>query len=684
MVNTLGWPGLRELQQHAIDPVMDREDCVLLAPTAGGKTEAATFPLLSTMAAEGWTGLSVLYVCPLRALLNNLHPRLETYTGWLGRSAGLWHGDTSQSRRQAMLRDRPDVLLTTPESLESMLVSTKVDARDLFRDLQAVVVDEVHAFAGDDRGWHLLGVLERLQHLAGRPIQRIGLSATVGNPDELLSWLQGSGRGERPSQVVGRPSPVATLPPPGDVTLDHVGSTDNAATVIAALHPGRKRLVFCQSRKHVEELTHALLSRGVQTFASHASLSRDERHRAEQAFAESRDCVIVSTSTLELGIDVGDLDHVLQLDSPSSVASFLQRIGRTGRRPGTNRNATILTTSDDQLLQAAGLLRLWGEGFIEPVVAPPEPRHIEAQQLLALVLQEGQVGSATWPEWWAGSDLMRAPGTLATHLLAEGLLDADGGMLHIGPEAEARYGRRHFMELMAVFTAAPEFTVLHGQTEIGSVEPDVLTAARPEGQPARFTLAGRAWSVTYVDWKRRRCFVEVSDRAALTRWTSAGGGLTHALARARRDVLLGADPPVTLSRRAAAGLARLREERATTVADGRLVVERRGKDVWWWTYAGLRANLTLRAALVDVVDPKQRPDSDRLRLLGELERGDVAEAIQGADVAAAVPSVDARAVNGLKFADVLPPGEAAEVLAARLRDPEGARWACEQERVWRG
>lgn len=216
IVNTLGWPGLRPLQEEAIEPLLDGADAVLLAPTAGGKTEAASFPLLSRMAAENWTGTSVLYVCPLKALLNNLLPRLETYTSWLGRTAALWHGDVSQPRRKRILRDRPDILLTTPESLEAMLVSANVDHRAFFSGLRTIVVDEVHAFAGDDRGWHLLAVLERLERVVGRSVQRVGLSATVGNPEQLLTWLQGSGRDKRAAHVVAphlrEENPV--LPPP--------------------------------------------------------------------------------------------------------------------------------------------------------------------------------------------------------------------------------------------------------------------------------------------------------------------------------------------------------------------------------------------------------------------------------------------------------------------------------------
>ena len=344
LVSTLGWTELRPLQQAAIAPVVAGQDALLLAPTAGGKTEAAAFPVLSRMAAEGWTGLSALYLCPLKALLNNLLPRLETYGGWTGRRVALWHGDTADSRRRAILAGPPDLLLTTPESLESMLVSANVDHRRLFADLQVVVVDEVHAFGSGDRGWHLLAVLERLTRLCGRPLQRIGLSATVGNPDALLHWLQGSSAGKRPGTVVAAeavprrdaqsPAPFGNnqTEPELDIQLDYVGTVENAAKVIAALHRGEKRLVFCDSKRLVELLGAELRARGVTAHLVHASLALDERRRAEQAFAEGRDCVIVSTSALELGVDVGDLDRVIQVNSPLTVAGFLQRLGRSGRR----------------------------------------------------------------------------------------------------------------------------------------------------------------------------------------------------------------------------------------------------------------------------------------------------------------------------------------------------------------
>ncbi|MBT4823517.1 MAG: DEAD/DEAH box helicase, partial [Lentisphaerae bacterium] len=395
IVNSLGWPSLRPLQELSIDPVLDGKHCLLLAPTAGGKTEAAILPILSSMVTQNWQGLSVLYICPIKALLNDLHTRLDGYCRLLGRSCGIWHGDVSASVKKRLVREPPDCLLMTPESLEVILVSNATDHRALLSGVRVAIVDEIHAFAGDDRGWHLLSVLERISRIAEHPVQRIGLSATVGNPDELLDWYVGSQPGER---VVVQP-PASEAGTPADVQLDYVGSLDNAAIVISRLHRGEKRLVFVDSRASTEKLAARLRELGVETFVSHSSLSADERRRAEEAFKTATGCVIVATSTLELGIDVGDLDRVIQIDAPGTVASFLQRLGRTGRRQGTARNCLFLATREASLIQAAALLSLWEDGYVEPIVAPPEPYHIFAQQLMALALQEHGIGQRDWQAW---------------------------------------------------------------------------------------------------------------------------------------------------------------------------------------------------------------------------------------------------------------------------------------------
>jgi ATP-dependent helicase Lhr and Lhr-like helicase len=676
VVNTLGWTTLRPLQRDALAPVMRGDDALLLAPTAGGKTEAAAFPILTRMAAEGWTGLSVIYLCPLKALLNNLLPRLEVYGAWAGRRVALWHGDTPASQRQSMLIDPPDLLLTTPESLESMLVSTSVDHRRMFADVRAVIVDEVHAFGAGDRGWHLIAVLERLSRIAGRPLQRIGLSATVGNPAELLTWLQGSAAGQGAGVVVApeaKTVTTATLPAAdADIQLDYVGSVSNAAKVIAALYRGEKRLVFCDSKRLVEELGAQLRELGVTTHLIHASLSLDERRRSELAFAEGRDCVIISTSALELGVDIGDLDRVIQINSPLTVAAFLQRLGRSGRRPETRRNCLFLALHEDDLLLAAGLLLAWSRGFVEPVAAPPSPRHITAQQLLALCLQEGQVGERTWPEWLPVPALTADAQQITAYLLEQGFLDADGGMLFIGPEAERRFGHRHFMGLMAVFTAPPEFTVLHGRDEIGRVDPSLL-ADRVEG-PRLLLLGGRSWRVSWTDWKRRRCFVEPAGGGGRARWLSAGvGGLSFEIARSMRDVVLGAEPPVSLTQRAAGVLAGLRSDAIGRVYANGLVISRTDDDLRWWTWAGYRVNATLKATLGNIADETQRVDDLSIRLRPDLRPTSWRGVIDAVQDRLCLPEADEKALTGLKFSEALPRPLAVATLAARLADLDHAR-----------
>ena len=530
IVNSLGWRTLRPFQEAVIPRVLGGEHVVVLAPTAGGKTEAAFLPVLSRMLSEDWQGLSVLYLCPIKALLNNLEFRLTRYCGLVGRRAALWHGDVGAGARKRIQREPPDCVLTTPESLEVMLVSRNVDSRNLLGNVRAVIVDEIHAFAGDDRGWHLLSVLERVTHLAGREIQRIGLSATVGNPEALADWLAGSSAGAR----------GVALPPPSekraaDVTIDYVGSLGNAAVVIARIGRGEKRLVFVDSRSRAEQLGNELRQLGITTFVTHSSLSADQRREAEDAFANRDDCVIVATSVLELGIDVGDLDRVIQIDAPTTVSSFLQRMGRTGRREGAVRNCLFLATDDEALLKAAGLVSLWESGYVEPIEPPRRPLHIMAQQIMALALQEKGIGRSNWFPWIAGvqgfrktSEAERA--SLVDWMLAEDILFDDSGILWFGKKGEAKFGRKNFLEIVSVFLSPPVFAVLHGRQELGYVD-EMSFLGKTKG-PRVLLLGGRAWRVTHVDWQRRVAYVEATEdkgRSALEGRRSAVELSRHAV-----------------------------------------------------------------------------------------------------------------------------------------------------------
>ncbi len=674
VVNSLGWTSLRPMQDDAVAPILAGEHVLALAPTAGGKTEAAVLPLLSRIAAEGWRGLSVIYVCPLRALLNNLHPRLERYAGFVGLRAGLWHGDVGAGARNRIIGDPPEILLTTPESLEAILMSVRRDHGQLFAELRTVVIDEVHAFGGDDRGWHLLAVLERLSAVAGRDLQRIGLSATVGQPDQLLEWLVGSSSGV--ARVVAPDMVGASFAP--EVTLDHVGSLDNAAKVIAQMHGGEKRLVFCDSRARVEQLAVDLRGRGVNTFVSHSSLALHERRRAEEAFSEAQNCVIVSTSTLELGIDVGDLDRVIQIDSPTTVASFLQRLGRTGRRSGTVRNTLFLTTKPQmQLAQAAGLLRLWSTGYVEPVTGPPLPYHLLAQQLLALVLQEGSVARSRWSEIGGRlpvfSDAVESGlgERIVEHLIeTQMLFDEGNGILSMGPGGEQNYGRRHFLELTSAFTSSPVFVVRHGSKEIGSL--DAIALLTNDRHFATVLLAGRVWQITSVDWNRHFAWVEPVDGGGKSIWLGDGRPLSAALCDSIRTVLAGEDPPgVTMTARATTSLEEIRSS-FQWVRSGRSAVVTTSTGTSWWTFGGLYANAGLMAGLGSMLGASQ-PDNFAIKLDADVATVEkLRHAIRELDAdTLPTPAVAETLAKKLKFADCLPDDIALAIAAARVSDKSG-------------
>jgi ATP-dependent Lhr-like helicase len=249
----------------------------------------------------------------------------------------------------------------------------------------------------------------------------------------------------------------------------------------------------------------------------------------------------------------------------------------------------------------------------------------------------------------------------------QGFIDRDGELLFIGPAAERRFGQRHFMGMTAVFTAPPQFTVLSGRQEIGRTDPMLLTE-KVEG-PRLLLLGGRSWRVTWTDWTRRRCYVEPADGGGKARWLTPGvSGASFALARAIREVLLGADPPVALTQRAKRILAEVRDEHVPTVHPGGPVITRTGADVRWWTWAGYRANATLAATLSHLTDSVQRFADASIRMRTDLSHEMWKAGTADAAERLCLPDVDPRALAGLKFNEALPERLATATLAARLAD----------------
>jgi ATP-dependent helicase Lhr and Lhr-like helicase len=613
VVNSFSWPALRPAQDAAVAPITGGRDCLILAPTAGGKTEAATIPVMSRMLSEDWRGLSVLYVCPIKALLNNLEPRLARYLGLVGRTVGIWHGDVSDSVKERIRREPPDLLLTTPESLEGLLISRRSDKAVLLGQVRTVIVDELHAFAGDDRGWHLRAVLHRIERYTAVRPQRIGLSATVGNPEDLLRWFSSS----PDATLVGDAAP----PKGGNLVIDFVESLEGAATVLSRLYRGDKRLVFCDSRSKVEKLASLLREHEVKTFVSHSSLSAGERRAAEAAFTEERDCVIVATSTLELGIDVGDLDHVLQVDAPASVSSLLQRMGRTGRRPGMPRNCTFLTTNDEALVTAAALCHLLADGYTEPIRAPAAPWHLVAQQAMARTLELQDQGRNDLVDGVAEAfpDL---PATgvreLVDYLLMQDILTEQGGFVGFGVRGEREFGGRNFLDLVSSFTSAPMLAVHYGATELGFVDP--ASVAEQLETPTVLSLGGRAWLVQSLDWRRRVVWVEPAAEQGKSRWFGSSRTMSARVAAAVKTVLKTDVSGCTLSKRAKERVRALHErfDFLTVGASDRLKGRAGASELW--TFAGGAANAMLALAICASPERKTpRFDDWSIQLLPEHE-----------------------------------------------------------------
>ncbi len=391
-----------EIQRLAL-PLLDREtDALLLSPTGTGKTEAALLPLLSRRLAEPSPPISLLYVTPLRALNRDLEQRLVALVGEVGLTASVRHGDTPSSTRLRQSRHPPDLLLTTPETLQILLVGARL--REGLRAVRAVVVDEVHELVGSDRGAQLGITLERLDALTGRRVRRVGLSATVGNPEEVARFLSPAprtvevhvARQRRPLVLTARRPP--TEGEPLDAALVRELKADptllaGLRAVEAEIRAHATTLVFVNTRPTAEGLAARLnrLAPDLAVAVHHGSLSREVREEAERAFREGRLRALVATSSLELGIDIGAVDHVVQFGSPHQVGRLVQRVGRSGHRLGRTVHGTVLSLDDDDLEEAAVLARRADEGAIEPIVWRTRNRLAAAQQIVATLRAEGSI-----------------------------------------------------------------------------------------------------------------------------------------------------------------------------------------------------------------------------------------------------------------------------------------------------
>ncbi len=545
-----------------------------------------------------------------------------------------------------------------------------MDGRRFLGQVKSVIIDEVHSFAGDDRGCHLLALLARLMRISGHEFQRIALSATVGNPEFLSEWLTCGCSGKK----------TILLPPEGptpksEVTLDYVGSLENAAHVLGRMFRGEKRLVFIDSRARAEKLGNELRKLGSRTFVTHSSLSHSQRSDAEEAFQSAADCIIVATSVLELGVDVGDLDRVIQIDAPYTVSAFLQRMGRTGRRPGSVRNCLFLGTGKPALLRAAGLIELFKKGYVEPVNPPKNTFNILAQQLMALILQEKGIGRHDWFKWvqavptFAGMN-RREIDSMVSWMLANDVIAEDQDILFISKKGEDDYGRRNFLELLSVFLSAPIFVVVHGREELGYIDEQFFLDKQSENK--HLLLAGRSWRICQVEWKARRVYVEPSESDGGAWWAGESVGTSFMLSQAIKSVLASPNACDLWSHRATNCIEAMRLHMPwLTEIQSTHLVKQEGS-CCWWTFGGTSGNSLLSNRLEEECHVENiTRDHLAIRFPAEISQSRAAHLIASLRETpnkAISLQVNEKALTGLKFSDIIPQVLVVESLRHRIED----------------
>lgn len=535
-----GWLELKEVQWEAAECIFNTNDDLLItSATASGKTEAAFFPIISELYGELCDGVGVLYIAPLKSLINDQFLRLDELLEYAGIPVFHWHGDVAQSHKTRFLNDPRGILQITPESLESMLINRSNDIFRIFNKLKYIVIDEIHILTGTDRGNQIMCQLARIEHIIGRETRRIGLSATLGNPELAAKWLDG-GRGRNvyiTGTDVGKVRWRLGIEHfyLGNQNFDQTEKTGgNGNSQKAMLNPAfeymydcvkdKKSLVFSNSREETEYVTATLRqiaeTRGDEDIflIHHGNLSASLREEAEMKMKnDDINAVTCATVTLELGIDIGKLERIIQNDAPNSVTSFLQRLGRSGRRGAPPEMMMVFSEEDPLpnaplpdlipwgLLRAIAIIQLYiEERFIEPPQFKKLPFSLCFQQTLSILAASGELGAKALAE-----KVLSLPAfehitkedykTLIVSMLNNDYIEfTENKGIIIGLKGEKLISSFKFY---AVFKDSEDFTVRCESDEIGTV-----TSALPVGD--RFALAGRVWEVEELDLARKLIYVK--------------------------------------------------------------------------------------------------------------------------------------------------------------------------------
>ncbi len=608
------WDDLRPIQVEAIEAIFNSDDDLLIAAgTASGKTEAAFLPILSLLHAEPFGSVRALYVGPLKALINDQFERLELLCD--APAGGIpvhrWHGDVAASRKSNLIEAPGGVLQITPESIESLFVNKSGKLAALFGGLRFIVVDEVHSFLESDRGAQLRCQLERLSEYANSRPRRVGLSATVGDFEMAKRWLN-------PTQ----PDRVRLINPAGVAVSTRFSHLHLSAAAdepppellddLYILTRDRKTLIFCNSRADVEMITAELNAlcrrdkREERYLPHHGSISKEVREEAEARMQDKhRLASVVCTSTLELGIDIGRLDLVAQMDSAHSVMSFVQRLGRSGRRPGAPRVMQVYTVEPQvesrapfyeripfNLLKALAVSELFAEGWIEPPAERARPYNVLYQQLLSRLVERHGSSPHGLVGFFVKSGVF--PGvstddyaTLLKHLAKiDHIQQLPDGSLILGLVGEKVVRSRDFY---AVFESAEELEARHGERVLGRI------SASPGLEPGMcLRLAGEMWEIKEIVLARKEVLVVPAKEARQVLFEGSGAPELHPrVAQKVREILLGDSLPPYLSPQGQAALAEARRLHKQ-LPEG---LEPSGSSRVILPWTGTRAARTLKALL---------------------------------------------------------------------------------------
>lgn len=509
----IGWSELTPIQKKSYRLLLRGRNALLVAPTGSGKTEAAVISIFARLSQtkdpSSPRGIRMLYVTPLRALNNDIFKRLILYAKAEGLRAEIRHGDTSSYARQKMLESPPDVLITTPETLGILLVSRKFKAHLAL--LECVVVDELHELLGNERGAHLSLSLERLQRISRHPeIMRIGLSATVGDPEEAARFLVGSQLGKIAivTDTVARGYDVKVKYVDGSLTrvaqqiLDYIAEEKGE---------DKSTLVFTNTRDEAEFLGAVLKAKSPQipVEVHHGSLSKESRETTEGMLRSGEAGIVVCTSSLELGLDIGAVNLVVQVGSPRQAIKLIQRIGRSRHKMRVRAVGAVIVNKYDDELESISLLERVEKHSLEAVSIHRKPLDVVAHHLAGLALEESSfpIDNAL--------DLFRKSYSFMN--LTEEEIDNVAGILEgqailrFDGEAIKRRGQRTFEYYFSNLSTIPDiqqFEVHDITTKkiIGRLDQVFVGEYGEPGKP--FVLKGNSWRIVSVEDDKKIVFVE--------------------------------------------------------------------------------------------------------------------------------------------------------------------------------